>query len=277
MPNNTETYWEADGVSLHTYAKTIATLSGLGPPKFRGENDIVPTKPGERFVAKTPDANILTLAMNLRGIAEHATAIDGAPTKAQYQSNWNDLIRTLWLPSALGRELVLTKRFYDGGVLKTASALAEFVGGLSPTMIGQRAGRCTVDLKLADPYFYSTSYISTPIVNGNQNITVEGNAPTHAILVTINGSRTNTKIRNNTLGVEFTHPLAFSAGQNVIVGVKDFSAIATQGGPAYDSSASVIHAGAPQWLILQPGVNQINVSSSSGTGVVTLQYKAAWT
>jgi hypothetical protein len=276
MPNNTETYWDADGTSLHTYAKSITTLGGLGPPKFRGENDVVPTRPGERYVAKTPDANVLTLAMDLRGIAEHATNIDGAPTKAQYQSNWQDLIRTLWLPAAQGRELVLTKRFYDGGVLKTAAANAEFVGGMQPTMIGQKAGRCTVDLKLADPFFYATSYSSSAVVNGNQNITVEGNAPTLAILATINGARTNAKIRNNTAGVEFTFPTALSAGHNVIVGVKDFSAVATMGGAGFDASASVIHSGAPQWLILWPGVNQINVSSTVGTGVITLQWKAAW-
>jgi len=277
MPNNTETYWDADGVSLHTYAKSIETLTGIGPPKFRGENDVIPTKPGERYVAKTPDANLLTLGMMLRGIAEHASNTDGNPTKLQYQSNYNDLIRMLWLPSAQGRELVLTKRFYDGGVLKTASANAEYVGGLAPTMIGQKAARCTVDLKLNDPFFYATSYTSQANVNGNQNITVEGNAPTLAIVVTINGTRTNAKIRNNTAGVEFTSPLALSAGHNVIVGVKDFTALATQGGAAFDSSAGIIHTGAPQWLILWPGVNQINVSSTVGTGVITLQYKAAWT
>lgn len=272
MPNNTLTYWEADGQSLHTYAKSITTLSGMGPPQFRGADHTVPLKPGQTWVPKTFDANTITLAMVLRGIAEHATNIDGTPTKAQYQSNWNDLIRMLWKP---GQLVSLRKRFYDGGILRQASALVEYKGGLQPTMIGDKASRCTVDLNVLSGVFFDDNLTTEPLVNGNQNITVLGNAPTTRIFVTVNGARVNPKIRNNTAGVEFTYPRTLLAGATVVADVENFG-VTDSASPGVDMSPYVTQDGFAQWLVLRPGVNQINVSSTSGTGTVSLQYRAAW-
>lgn len=276
MPNTTITHWEAAGVSLHTYAQSIETLSGLGPPKLRGENVVVPLHPGARYVSKVPDSNILTLAMWLRGVDSAAGPAEVNETKEQYMRNWNDLIRLLWRD---GQQFSLTKRFYDGvnPAVISASALAEYSGGMQPTMMGRSAAKCTVDLLLADPYFYTDNVFSQALVNGNNTINVPGTAESLNVFIRINGVRTNTTIRNITNGIEFTYPNAVASTEYVDVDVKNYSARhKPAGGAEYDASSRIIHTGAPQWLKLEPGANTLNVSSTSGSGVITIQARGAW-
>lgn len=277
MPNNTETYWEADGQSLHTYARSIETIGGMGPPPLRGDNIVIPLSPGARYVPKTPDQNIFHLAMWLRGVAQDAGSGVTAATKAQFQKNYNDLIRLLWKP---GKQIKLTKRFYDGTSSSpiAASAMVEYAGGLEPTMIGRSAGKCLVDLQAADPYFYADTLLTTPLVNGDNTVIIPGNAPTLNVKVRINGSRTNTRVLNKTNGIQFTYPTPVISGEYVDVFPQTFEARHKPASAVeYDASTRIIHAGAPQWLQLEPGSNVINIASDSGIGVITLEVRGAWT
>lgn len=271
MPNNTSTYWEADGVSLHTYAWSIETAGGMGPPPLRGEDITVPLRSGQKWVPKKFDANILTLAMWIRGVAADAGSGVYQETQQMYEERYNDLVRLLWTP---GRQLALTKRFYDQGSLRVATAMAEFRGGLAPVKNGRAFGRCTVDLKIAEGVFYEQNWRTVPLANGDNTITVPGNAPTSRIKVTINGARNNPRVRNKTLGVDFTYPRNLLVGQTATVDVDEYEV--SDSSLTYDSSALVINSGDEQWLTLMPGDNVINVSSTTGAGTVSLQYKGAW-
>ena len=274
MPNNTETYWEADGQSLHTYARSIETLSGIGVPSFRGDDFIIPLRPGDVWVPKTVGSNIITLAMWLRGVGQNAGSGVNAETKAAFQSNWQDLIRLLWTP---GRQVQLTKRFYDGGVLRTATALSEYAGQMKPTMMGRSAGKCTIDMKLADPNFYDVNTISTPLPNGTTVVNNPGNNYTYNMTFTLNGARNNLLIENLTTGVQFTYSGQIPSGSVVTLKPMDFSSMEQAGSnPAVDTSVRVLQAGSPFWFNLAPGANNIRVSSASGTGTVTLQSRGAW-
>lgn len=276
MPNNTETYWTANGESLHTYARSIETLGGNSPPPLRGGNIVVPLHPGARHVAKTPDSNTYSLGMWLRGVAQDAGAGAVAATKAQYMKNYNDLVRLLWRG---GKEFQLTKRFYDitSAAVISATAQAAYASGMEPTMIGQAAGRCIVDLTLADPFFYDDALFTTNLVNGNNVIVIPGNAPTLNMFLTITGSRTNTTIRNLTNGIEFTCPEIVLAGDYVEINPRTYDAtFQPASGVGYDVSSRIIHAGSYQWMQLEPGTNVIQLSSTSGIGVVSLQARGAW-
>lgn len=274
MPNTTDTYWEADGQSLHTYAASIETLSGMGVPSFRGDDFVVPFRPGQVWVPKTVDSNTLTLAMWLRGVSPSAGPGAVAETKMAYQSNWNDLIRLLWTP---GRQVQLTKRFYDGGILRTATALSEYAGQMKPTMMGRTAAKCTIDMKLADPNFYDVNTLSVPLPDGTTPVTVPGNNYTYNMTFTLNGARNNLLIENLTTGVQFTYSGQIPSGSVVTLKPMDFSSMEQAGAnPAVDTSVRVLQAGSPFWFNLAPGINNIRVSSSSGTGTVTLQVKGAW-
>lgn len=276
MVNNTETFWTAKGESLHTFARSIETLSGLQPPPVRGANEVIPLLPGTRYVEPIVDENTLTLGMWLRGVPQDAGQGVTRATKKQYQQNYNDLIRLLW---NAGRQFPLTKRFYDTGSENpiAATAMAQYVGGLAPTMIKNSASRCTVDLKIAGAYFYADVLETIPLVNGDNTITVPGNAPTINIGVRINGARTNTRLLNKTNGVQFSYAPAVLINEYVQIGVMDYSA---QHKPVslaeYDASTQVVHEGAYQWLTLEPGENIIHLQSTAGAGTVQLMYRGAW-
>lgn len=274
MPNNTETYWDINGQSLHTFARSIETLGGIGIPNYRGDDYVIPYRPGEVWVPKELGSNVITLAMWLRGIPQDANA-DSAANKAQYQSNWNDLIRLL-IPRP-GYQLQLTRRFYDGGVLRTAMALAEYAGGLSPKMIGNNANKCSIDLKLADPNFYDTTTGTAALPNGTTVVNVPGNNTTYNLFITALGARNNLLVENLTTGVSFTYSGQIPSGSTAIIAPMNFNATEQAGaGSPVDTSVRVLQSGSPFWFNLAPGNNSIRVSSSSGTGTVTLSYKGAW-
>jgi hypothetical protein len=274
--NNTETYWEADGRSLHTYAHSIETLSNIAIPNFRGENDVVPLTPGATWVEKVPDQNVITLGMWARGVDPDAGGGASQATKRQYQKNYHDLVRMFWNPR---RQVALTKRFYDGDGDDpiSATALVEYAGGLAPTMIGNNAGKFTVDLRLADPFFYADTLLEVPLVNGDNIIEVPGDAPTLNAMFTINGARTNTRILNKTNEFQFTYPQAVLAGEYVRIEPKTYDAFHKPvNAPEYDASTRVIWQGGYQWMQLEHGTNVIHVQSTSGAGVINLQARGAW-
>lgn len=277
MPNNTATYWSVDGESLHTFVRSIQSLGGiLKPPPVRGENVTIPYQRGRTWVPKIPDEQVLNLGMWLRGVSDTADAGTTGTTRQNFDENWKNIVRLLWRP---GQQFELTKRFYDSGILRSATALAEYAGGLAPEMIGKAAGRFVVDLRLADPFFYDDTVQTFNLVNGDQTINVRGNAPTTHIIATINGARNNTIVRVKSPGDD--HQMEFhddvSSGEVVTIDVKNYAAtMDPAAGPNYDAEADVRHTGSPYWLILQPGDNIVNLSSSSGIGAVSLQVRGAW-
>jgi hypothetical protein len=276
MANNTDTYWEADGVSLHTFAWSIETIGGMGPPPLRGEDIIVPLAPGQQRTQKIVDSNILTLGMWLRGV--DANAGEGATQVARdkYMRRYNDLVRLLW---KAGKPINLRKRFYDREFVLpiAATAVAEYKGGMAPVLSGRAMGKCTVDLSLADPYFYADVLLSQPLVNGDNFIEVPGNAPTHNIRIRINGSRANTRVLNKTNGIQFTYPTAVLNTEYVDVFPKTYDARhKPAAGAEYDASTRIIHDGSPQWMQLEPGTNTIHLQSDTGIGTVTLEARGAW-
>jgi hypothetical protein len=243
---------------------------------MRGENVIVPLYPGARHVSKTADQNTYSLGMWLRGVAQDAGNSAVAATKAQYMKNYNDLVRLLWKG---GKQFQLTKRFYDtyGAGVVSATALAAYASGMEPIMIGPAAGRCVIDLILADPFFYDDALFSTNLVNGNNTIIVPGNAPTLNMLFTITGSRSNVTIRNLTNGIQFTSPEVVLSGDSVEINPRTYDAtFQPSSGVEYDVSSRIIHSGSYQWMQLEPGTNIIELSSSSGIGIVSLQARGAW-
>lgn len=275
MPNNTETYWDADGTSLHTYAWSIETIGGMGPPPLKGEDIGIPHKHGQQWMPKSFDANTLTLAIQLRGVDQSAGAGAVAATREKYQENWNDLIRLLWTP---GRQVALTKRFYDQGFMRTATAMVEYLGGMQPTLIGRSAARCTVDLKVAGGVFYDSSPQTFNLVAGDQTINVRGNAPTRNIELTFNGARDKPQVRRKSPGLD--HQVQYFknilSGDYATLDIMNQEATHVGEGPTFESTLDVRTSGAPYWLELQPGNNVVNFSANSGLGSAQLVVRGAW-
>lgn len=275
MTTSTLEYWDVDGVSLQTHAFDIETVGGdrLAPPSLRGTNVLVPNATGRRWMPKQVDSRTITLGMWVIGTEEDGFAPTDKTLKAQWDENFRKLRTLLWQP---GRQFVLTKRFYVDGVLKTASALGQYAGGLNPNMNGRARGVFTVDISLADPYFYSAA-VTTSALSSSQTLSIGGDAVTDKIQIHIDGARLNPKIRNDTMGVEVEYHADLSSGDDLDVDVETFTSVTDPAAaPAFNSIGSIRHAGAAQWLLLQPGDNVIEATSTSGIGTMFLTYQEAW-
>ncbi len=276
MPNNTQTYWSVGSESLHTFAKSIETLGpALKVPKLRGDDLVIPNRPGEVYMTKRIGSNVITLQMWVRGLAE-GSAREGQLTKVDFDTNWNNLVRLLWNS---GRRFNLTKRFYDRSLdeIIAATARAEFSSGLEPTMRGRLAGRFQVDLKIADGLFFAATPTTFDLIDGNNTIEVPGNADTTKVLVTINGARTNTRLLNRTNDITLRYPNALASSAVASIDVHEMLASEVVGSTETDTTYTVLKSGSPQWMILRPGANVIQLVSDSGTGSVQLQVQGAWT
>lgn len=275
MVNSTDTYWDIDGVSLNTLAFNIQSWGGdrLAPPTLRGSNLLIPHTPGRVWMPKVVDQRVITLAMWVIGADEDGNRPTSLTQAQQFDDNFRKLRNLLWQPH---REFVLTKRFYVNGVLKTASAKAQFSSGLNPSMNGRARGVFTVDVLLADPYFYGTE-VSQVLTTGTQSVSVDGDDRTQNIKFTFNGSRSQPKVRNNTLLMDFEYDADINSGGILEVEIQKYKATATpSGGAPMKATGLIRHSGGTPWFSLAPGANSITLSSDSGSGVVTMAYKEAW-
>lgn len=278
MTNTTDTFWSANGVSLQTFAQNIETLGGgrLAPPPIRGDDIMIPYGVGEINTPKVVGARTLPLAMWVRGANADGSRPSSAARAQKFDDNWRELRNLLWNQ---GRQFDLQKRFYVNGDLITATARARYEGGLEPSMMGRYAARFTVDLRLADPYFYDDELHTFNLPNGQRSIFVPGDADTRNIVITINGSRNMTRIvRGNPGDMQLEYFTNVPSGGIATIDVRSFTAKSTPpgGGPQADTTGKIKHFGAPEWFLLKPGENIINTTSETGAGTIQLQARGAW-
>jgi hypothetical protein len=266
MVNTTDLYWSVDGVSLNTHAQNIESLAGLmAPPEMRGEDQLIPYAIGEKWVEKIPDSRILPLGMWVIG-----------NTRDEFDDNWAALVKLLWTP---GRQFNLTKRFRRGGITYSATAKAEFVGGLQPSMIGRKGAKFTVDLKLADPYFYDDALTTLTISSARANYTVLGDAPTHNLEFVIDGSRGPLEFINWTNDHDMILSRATASNELTRIYTQYWQAWReVDGGGINDISSMVRHNGGNMWMTLDPGINDIQMVESApvGTGLIQIKARGAW-
>jgi len=276
MTNTTPIYWSADGVSLQTFTQNIETMAGrLLPAPMVGDDIVIPGQQGETWVPKIEGARVLTLSMWVLGGTPSGDAPPSGSSALQaFDANWRALRNLLWTP---GRQFALTKQFYLAGSIKSVTAMAEFAGGLEPTMIGRNGAKFTVNLKIAKAYFFDDAYTTFSLVTGANTCHLDGDGLSNNLFLTINGTNTNALIVNNTAGMQVQYYDALLTGGKAELDIFNYACKTTPSGVApYDSTGKVRHAGALPWLQLKPGDNTLTVSRSAGTGSIQLQGKGAW-
>lgn len=246
MPNTTDTYWSVDGTSLQTYVQNIETKGGSrwGVAPLRGADNLIPLAPGEEWNRKIAGARILTLQMWLAGESEQ-----------EWTDNWIALRKLLWRTN---RRINLTKRWKGvDNVVRSAVAKAEFYSGLEPGMISDDASKFTVDLKLADPYFYGTE---TSVVVGTAGIVAVNDGDDIARKVRVENMSTSKTLQNLTNGRD----LSLSAGGSGVT--IDSGAWTVTGGTA--NEGDVVVAGNKReayWFTLDPGDNDLDINTGTAT------------
>jgi hypothetical protein len=303
MTNSTEVFWSVDGVSLQTLAFNITTLGDdrEAAIPLRGSDIVIPYMPGSKHVTKVPDSRILTLGMWVIGANEDGSIPVDENVRRTYDRNWKHLRRLLW---RRGRQFTLTKRFWvpeadlvAAGVdvsalqqsglwrLYTAEAQASYSGGLDPRKSGPARAVFTVDLRLADPYFYGPE-ISVPFSTApadavnpgpSQTISVLGDDRTTYVELDFVGPVTTPRVTNSTeLGLWVQYSTVVAATETATVRAHNFSATHYPVGTSYKSSGYVTHAGDRFWMFLEPGSVQLELTVQAGTGTAELRYRPVW-
>lgn len=283
MANVPDVYWSVDGTSLQTLAYNIETWGGdrEAPPALRGANNVVPGRVGAIWTAKVPDSRIITLSMWVVGADSDGNVPVSGTAREVFEANWHMLRKLLWNPN---REITLTKQFrlFGSSTIITAAAKAQFTGGLNPTMNGRTRAVFTVDLLLSDPFFYGDQVVTTfTSATRTQNLTILGDYRTNTVEMEIlNTSVVNSpKITNVTQGNIFMgYTGSIPNGDALLVKSKEFNALYTPStGNPYYVSGNVTHTASElNWLYLEPGVQQLTVSVTSGTGPVNLKHRPVW-
>lgn len=280
MVNSTDTYWSVNGVSLQTLAFNVSTWGGdlQAPPPLRGGDLVIPYRPGEVFQTRRPSGRSMTFNMWVLGADVNGKIPTNMTMRAQFESNLKLLRNLFWNQ---GRQVSITKRWKEPGssVVQTATAKAIFSGGFAPTMNGALRATYSVEMYLSDPFFYGDeetvnfSATSAPTVN----ITVPGDYETTVATMQFNGARDNMRLTNLSEGVYVNVNNNVVAGSEIVLDIDNWTALKNPGG-TFETNVigSVTNLGHEFWFALQPGAQQLRVTSGSGTGSAVLKYKPRW-
>lgn len=282
----TTDYWSITGPDnvdypLNTLAYNISSWGGdrTAPPTPRGDNILVPFSVGQRYVQKMPDQRTITLGMWVQGSSDTGTYTSAH--KQKFRDNYALLKFILW--NRLD-QFIITKRWTDtAGVLQTATALAEFAGGLDLAPDSQDHGKFTVDLKLADPFFYGpvqnitfdstsgTTFHYTGTILGDyycRRCSFSATAKPTVNIVSPRIDVTTTDIPNF-----WSFPGTILASTALVgdMGAQSFAINST------NFSYGILHGGYPDWLLLNPGtINLVFSALTSGWSGTFSYYPTYW-
>lgn len=133
----------------------------------------------------------------------------------------------------------------------------------------------TVTLSVATTLGGFTFPITFPLsfgsggTSGLFSINNVGNAAS-APFFRIYGPITNPVLRNETTGEQLSLNLVIASGDYVDIDVKNRTVLLNGTANRYFNLTSA------QWWYLQPGVNQVRYSATSGTSTVDMTYRSAW-
>jgi hypothetical protein len=233
MASSSDEYWMIDGVSLHQYGWSVATVGGSRydlPPR-RGENIQLAYRHGRVHRRKYADSRTIELIMWVTGV-DPATGNSVDDARLQWNDSWDFLRRLVWKPN--GAQVTLTRRWFltvDGVRTMVASdAQAEIADTMAPTMTGRHRADFTMVLLLADPYFYGDQVVET--LGIDQPVTVTNTGYDEAIStvqVDLRGPLTNPKVTNaiTSPNVWFQYNGIVPAGQVLRLDVGAYTATQT--------------------------------------------------
>lgn len=272
MTNSTDHYWSVDGQSLQTLAYNIVSWGGdrQAPPPVRGANLTVPFRSGQTFLPKVPDQRTMTLAMWVQGCNEDGTVPKGLDQRKQFETNWQKLRALLWQPY---RQFTLSKRvLYPDGQLHTVTAQAQYSGGLQLSMTGTQRADFTVDLILADPYFYGAAV--TQAIGTSATFQALGDARTTKVSLAIPGARSNPRVTISAAGADpyVQYNGSISAGSNLVLDVDNSIATYYGDGVTQQRTGLVTNGNSFSWFYVDPGTNNVQANGNN----ITLTYQPAF-
>lgn len=277
MANSSTEYWDIDGTSLHQFGWSVATVGGgrYDLPPRRGSNMTFPYRPGQVHRPKLADARVVTLVMWMIGMTP-GTGLAPADQVLQWNDNWDFLRRLVWKPT--GSQVALTRRWHltVGGTptLLAATAQAEVSDPMAPTMTGRTRADFTMNLLLADPYFYGDQVNLTVSVGGTLSVANPGHdTAAHAnALVEFTGPLTNPRLTNTTaspdIWVQYTGSIP--SGQTIKLDIGRFTAVLLS--DLTNRIKYISNAGSRWWMEFPQGTSSLTLTGS-GAGYARVVFR----
>lgn len=274
MTNSTDVYWDADGVSLQTYAQNISTLGGTrdGVPEWRGEDRVYAYADGAEPRDHTADSRTITLLMWVTAANADGT-MPGSKRRA-YTANRRAIKQLFWKPR--GGLTALTKRWeHTDGSVKSATAMCRLAGNLAPDeMEGPFGARFALDLFLPDPWFYGPEVTTAVPLGVPTVITNDGDDETQRIVLTYSGQLTNALLTNATPDPDVWVKLgyALAAANTAVVDVDAETAMNTTS--STNIIGAVSNSGSRAWFALGKGANTVTLTADAGAGSASVKHRA---
>lgn len=259
-------YWNGFPLQDPNGSYNIATMGGsrFSVPVLRGQNYTVPYNAGQSWRAKFPDQRTITLSMWTDGRGTPSTFPSTDP-RLSFNNNIQSLRQQFWTRNAGGSvQGQLQRNWYlTQGIPKlvTSTAMAEIAGSMDLTMNGRTDAAFSVDLLLADPYFYGAQQIQA--ITGTGSITglgegIAGEGYPSAVSSFTVKLTTACTVTNNTAGVSFT----FAGGANypVTVDILNLTAVDSS---SVNWVSGITHSGSRMWMCVLPGNNSISVNNGA--------------
>jgi hypothetical protein len=240
-------------------------------PTLRGQDIEQPYRAGMQNRPKFPNSRTITLGMWTAGINQVTGQPDTADQILAFNNNVQQLRQMFYqrgpsgsVQSQLRRRWRVTQQGLAQVV--TATAMCEIAGTMEPTNMGRTSAAFSVDLLLADPYFYGAARelaIGTAggsIFGAGEGVVGEG-YPSPVSAFTLSLSAGPVTVTNQTAGVSVTYG-ATIANSPVLLDILNSTAADDAGNNVI---ANVSHSGARPWMVLVPGSNVISVSAGTAT------------
>ena len=256
MPEN----WTFNGFSLSSKGKwdVEAVIEGIGIPKFRGNDLRVPFQHGNRWIKKRFDSRKIVFSMWIKGA-----------DRADLDQNIDAFLTDIGNPGL--HTLVRTLRSGE-----TRLAQAELCSEIHFVRKNPGYAKFALELELPDPFFYGTEKTAdgrtastSPRIWTHAN---EGSAPATDMVITLEGPLSNPVLRNRNNGVWIQYVGTIASGQVVVLDTKYFTCMQGE-----DNMISIVkHGGDAYWMILDAGVNSMELETDTIGGKVTLSYYPAF-
>jgi len=264
--------WSIDGVPLLTLATDVQRIDNNLAPPLRGDDRQYAFRPGMEFRPRVVDSRSITLGLWLIGQDGPGTTV------AEYMANYAGAerkLRRLLRPDA-GGQFAITRTWTDDLGTHTATGHGIAPGGMERQRAGKHAGRVTVDIGMADPFFYGTPVPVTLPVGVPTTVDNQGDDATTAVSIAFAGVLSNPKVTNTTPDPDVWVKVgtALAAGDHLTVDVLATSAVRSSDGA--NLIGAVTHSGARAWLGLRRGTNTVTLSADSGAGNAVLTYQPVY-
>jgi hypothetical protein len=269
MTNSTPIYWEANGLSLHTFNRAVASFGGnrYVPVTKRGEDVTIPFHRGQTYRPKERNPQALTLSMWSLPLNEDGTVDDTLSLDQKQHENWNQILRALDVDG----QYPIVKRWWQDGEVVSATGYGETLGGLEPTVDGGHRLTFDVEILMSDPYFYGPW---TTLQTASSLSPVAGDVPTNRVRLVLPSGASSPRITfpqrpEDPSGVR--NWIEFDGTPTSDITIDCFFATAKNVSNQYVNGKVRRNPKFPAWPTLRPGDQALTVS---GGGQV--QYQPAY-